>query len=286
MLMSRIIGTGFRRLDSIDVNLASVLRDAGDITVALDHYQECRPNAPPLTDLLNAANETHHKLLCIGANMPPYPQKADYLRNMCRLAGLIYSDVVLFPLPVTTGARPRLAGELRLAMDEFDKLGAHSPVVDNEGHATGDDHLLVMWTLVLGGLASLDTPDKQYFVQKLREYVERVPYVSEWRAFSELMDSYLWWNYILEEPASGLWMEVVPLPSLHHRPSGDSLHLHSSSPTAIPIHANQRDTTEIGAYGLPTPSSSEQSPQPGPYIQWEPIWTIPRDASLVHWEWT
>ncbi|KAJ9613332.1 hypothetical protein H2200_003274 [Cladophialophora chaetospira] len=265
LLMSRIMGSGFRQLELIDVSLANVLRDAGDVTVALDHYQECRPNAPRLTDLLNAANETHHKLLCIGANIPPYPSKVDHLRNMCRLAGLIYSDVVLFPLPVTTGARPRLAGELRLAVDEFEKFGADVPTVGNDGHATGDDHLLVMWTLLLGGLASLSTPDKAYFVQKLREYVEFVPYVSEWRAFRELMDSYLWWNYILEEPASELWMEVVPVPSLEHHPSGDSLNLHTSLPNAIPDQDEQRDTTtELGAYGLPTPSSTEQSPQPGP----------------------
>src|ERR1700761_7335940 len=116
-IMSRVMGSGFKQLDSIDVSLASVLRDAGDITVALDHYQECRPNAPHLSDLINAANETHHRLLSIAANMPPYPSSLDLLRNMCRLAGLIYSDLVLFPLPPTTGARPRLAGELRLAMD-------------------------------------------------------------------------------------------------------------------------------------------------------------------------
>ncbi len=275
--MSRIIGTGFKQLDSIDASLASVLRDAGDITVALDHYQECRPNAPRLTDILNFANETHHKLLSTGANMPPYPSRSDYLRNMCRVAGLIFSDMVLFPLPATTGARPRLAGELRLAMDDFEKFQIEPAIQDYYGHEIRDHDLLVMWTLILGGLASLSTTDTPYFVQKLRQYVERMPYVSEWQAFSEIMTSYLWWDYMFEEPASGLWMEVVPIPSPQHRPAGDPLQ-QAISPTTIPIRDN---TTDLGRYGLPTPSESEQSPQPNPQVQWEPVWSLPRDASLT-----
>jgi hypothetical protein len=285
--ISRVIGTGFKQLDSIDLRLANILRDAGEITVALDHYQECRPNAPRLSDLVNAANETHHKLLSIGVNMPPYPSRLDFLCDMCRLAGLIYSDMVLFSLPPTTGVRPRLAAELRAAMDQFEKFEAGRLVNDYYGNAVGDHNLLVMWALILGGLASLNTSEKPYFVQKLREYVERVPYVSEWRAFSELMGTYLWWDYLFEEPASGLWMEVVQLPGLHHRPSGESLYQPSSSPTSIPVHSHPRATaTELGTYGLPTPSSSEQSPQPAPNLQWEPIWSLPRDATLVHWVWT
>ncbi|ETI20966.1 hypothetical protein G647_07309 [Cladophialophora carrionii CBS 160.54] len=284
--ISRVIGTGFRQLDSIDLRLANILRDAGEITVALDHYQECRPNAPRLSDLINAANETHHKLLSIGVNMPPYPSKLDFLCDMCRLAGLIYSDFVLFSLPTTTQVRPRLGAQLRAAVEQFEKFEAGRSATTYYGHDVGDHNILVMWALILGGLASLNTPEKPYFVQKLREYVERVPYVSEWRAFSELMGTYLWWDYIFEEPGSGLWTEVVQSPSLHHRPSGDSLYKHSASPTSIPIHTHHRTpATELGTYGLPTPSSSEQSPQPA-NLQWEPIWTLPRDASLVHWVWT
>jgi hypothetical protein len=172
-------------------------------------------------------------------------------------------------------------------MDQFEKFEAGRLVNDYYGNAVGDHNVLVMWALILGGLASLNTSEKPYFVQKLREYVERVPYVSEWRAFSELMGTYLWWDYLFEEPASGLWMEVVQLPGLHHRPSGESLYQPSSSPTSIPVHSHPRATaTELGTYGLPTPSSSEQSPQPAPNLQWEPIWSLPRDATLVHWVWT
>ena len=284
LVKARVIGTGFKQLDSVDVNLANILRNSGEITVALDHYQECRPNAPRLTDLVNAANETHHKLLNLRADIPPYPSRLDFLRDICRLAGLIYSDVVLFPLPPTTGVRPRLAEQLRSAVEQFEKIEPAGSAQEYYGH---DHNLLVMWALTLGALASLNTPEKVYFVEKLRGYVDRVPYVSEWRAFSDILGTYLWWDYIFEEPGQSLWMEVIPGPSLHHRTSDSSLYQRSSPPISIPIHSHQPTTaTELGTYGLPTPSSSEQSPQTGPHLQWEPIWTLPNNSYLVNWVWT
>jgi hypothetical protein len=285
LLKSRVIGTGFASLDLIDVSLANTLRSAGEVTVALDHHQENRPNRPLLTDLVNAANQTHHELLSIGSGMPPYPTRTDYLREICRLAGLIYSDIVLFPLPPTTKVRPRLAGDLRSAVDRYEQLEGARTSHNYLAHSTGDQSLLLIWALMLGGLATLHTLEHGYFIGKLRDHIRMLPYANNWPAFSDLLNTYLWWDYIFKEPASMLWIEVVRgLNENRPSESGESSYHPESSPTSLPIHSYQRCAT-IEPYGLPTPGSSEQSPQPEQVLQWEPIWSLPKDAYLVNWVW-
>ena len=277
-MMANVIGSGFDQLDPIDAELANVLKDAGDITVALDHYQRGRPNAPSLTDLVNAANETHHKLLSIKPNISaepsPSPSSLDCLRNACRLAGLIYSDMVLFPLPPTTEVRPRLARELRLVLEKFEILQAAETAQHDYGNQ--DCNLLVLWVLTLGGLASLNTPNRPYFLQKLQEYIGRTPYVTDCNVFSNFMAMYLWWDYIFDEPARRLWADAALLPS----PLSDardelyvpnqSFYLRQSPWISVPLVCRRRDTTDSGTYGLPTPDSSEYSPPPPAIIQRTP----------------
>lgn len=285
---STIIGSGFKHLDSIDAGLANILRAAGEITVALDHYQECRPNAPRLADLVNAANETQHKLLGVAPRMLHGPTRVDILPHICCVGGLIYNDLVLFPLPPTTQVRPRLAKELRTAMETFDRFEADETTHEYLNNDFGDLNLMVMWALMMGALAALNTPDDySFFIIKLQHYVRRAPHLSEWQAFSNVMETYLWWNYIFDENATRLWTEVVQAPELRRSSeSGESLYV-GSSPTTLPIHsANRGSATELGNYGLPTPGSSEQSPQAAPVVQWAPIWSLPKDAFLLSVVWT
>ncbi|KIW98010.1 uncharacterized protein Z519_01594 [Cladophialophora bantiana CBS 173.52] len=273
IMMSMVIGTGFRQLDPIGMGLANALRAAGEVTVALDHYQQGRPNPPNLIDIVNAANETHHKLSGLGPKMPLNPQRTDYLWNVCRVAGLIYSDLVLFPLPPTAGVRPRLAGELLLAMENFEVFQAEEAACLDQGTDMEDYTRLLLWALTLGGLASLNTPNKPYFVQKLQEYVVRWPYISDWHAYINLMATYLWWDYILEEPAAQIWTEVTLSPTdLSHQGSVFARPNRNPSPSDwIPIPPVQQnispDFHRPPRHGMPTPSSSEQSPHPPGNVQ-------------------
>ncbi|KIW34175.1 uncharacterized protein PV07_00970 [Cladophialophora immunda] len=259
VMMSMVVGTGFKQLDPIGMELANALRAVGDVTVALDHYQERRPNGPNLTDIVNAANEAHHKLSSLRPRITLDPQKADYLWNLCRVAGLIYSDLVLFPLPPTTGARPRMAGELRVAMENFEVFQAEETAHLDQSTKTEDYTCLVMWALMLGGLAALNTPHKRYFVQKMQEYVVRWPYATDWTAYTSLMATYLWWDYIFAEPVAKLWTEVTL--SVTDMPPQDSLFTHhnddpSPSDGTPVLQTQQNNATSLHPLtGIPTPSS-------------------------------
>lgn len=212
VLMSLVIATGFTQLDAVDLRLANLLREAGEVTVALDHYQQGRLNAPVLTDIVNAANSVQHRLLSMVPSSPLELHSNDFLRNMCRLAALIYSDLVLYPLPPSTEARPRLAKELSIAMEKFEVFKCEE-VAQTDDPSDGDQYTnLVIWILMLGAFASTSTATSPFFINKLREYIARIPYLSDWPSFSNLMATYLWWEYIFAEPAAALWMEVCTFP--------------------------------------------------------------------------
>ncbi|OAP64808.1 hypothetical protein AYL99_00780 [Fonsecaea erecta] len=217
VMMSMVIGTGFGQLDPIDVDLANALRAAAEVTVALDHYQQRRPKAPSLADIVFAANEAHHKLASFRPRVTLDPHKTEYLWDLCRVAGLIYSDLVLFPMPYTTDVRARLAGELRLYVEHFEVFQTEEVISLDQDTKTEDYTCLVLWALTLGGLAALNTPHKQYFVRKMQEYVFRWPYATEWDAYTSLMATYLWWDCIFIQPVAKLWTEAtLPLRKMAH----------------------------------------------------------------------
>ncbi|KIX92918.1 uncharacterized protein Z520_11394 [Fonsecaea multimorphosa CBS 102226] len=260
VMMSMVIGTGFRQIDPIAMDLANALRAAGEVTVALDHYVQRRPNPPIMADIVNAANQTHHRLASLGPRITMDPQKTDYLWNLCRVAGLIYSDLVLLPLPPTTGVRPRLAGELRLAMESFEVFEAEETAYIVPGTTAEDYTCLVLWALMMGGLAALNTPHKGYFVRKMQEYVLRWPYIIEWGAYTSLMATYLWWDHIFAEPVAMLWTEVtlsladvVQQGSVFTQPSHDTPPA-DQFPT-LPLHLK----TEPGYRGLSVQDVSTSS---------------------------
>ncbi|OAG41520.1 hypothetical protein AYO21_04222 [Fonsecaea monophora] len=264
-MMSMVIGTGFAQLDQIDMDLAIALRTAGEITVALDHYRERRPNAPDLTDIVNAANATHHKLLSLRPRITLDPQQTDYLWNLCRVSGLIYSDLVLFPLPPTTGVKPRLAGELRLAIDNFEIFRAEETAYIDQRIETEGYICLVLWALTLGSLAALNTPHRRYFVQKMQEYIVRWPYIISWDAYTSLMATHLWWDYIFADPVAELWNEITLfLTDMAHQ-SQRSVFTQSTpdrSPsttdvmTILPLQQkNATDFQHMAGHGIPTSSS-------------------------------
>ena len=212
--MALVIGTGFTQLQSIDSELADALKAAAEVTVALDHYHHRRPNFPALVDIVDAANETQHKLLSLQQSIPLEPRRTDCLRSMCLSAALIYSDMILFPLPAVCEVKPRLARNLRHAMEKFDMLKADEGTSDNQEESAEDYALLTLWILMLGRLATEFTADSLYFIQKLRQYFSRVSYIGTWQDFSNVMATYLWWDYIFDEPSEKLWLEVyMTLPS-------------------------------------------------------------------------
>ncbi|KAK5059957.1 hypothetical protein LTR84_009840 [Exophiala bonariae] len=205
--MLAVIGTGFGHREFIDQDLARALEGAGDVTVALDSFQRQKSNGYTLIDIVDVANETQHKLLCT-INIPSAEATHDLcLREICQWAALIYNDMVVFPLPATTGNKPRLSKGLRSALESYEILSSKSTSLAGQVVKTVDHSDFILWALMLGAMAASSTVNTTWYVQKLGHYLSQSPYRHTWSDFRKLMLTYLWWSYILDEPGERLWWE-------------------------------------------------------------------------------
>jgi hypothetical protein len=222
------------------------------VTAALDYYVHDQPkntastatttsttnpsrSRSPATHLLpvtmqsltHARNAIHHALISLpAANGLWGVQYALY--DVSRISALIYSDLVLFPLPAETGVRGRYAALLRAAMD---CVTLHA--------GWREEGLLLLWGCVLGGVAAAKVTtsvtakddggpadcglrtgirEREWFIRKTRMCAEMLGVgldkgVEEgWEEVkTKVCTRYLWWAKVCDPVGKGVWEEVVAL---------------------------------------------------------------------------
>ncbi|KAL2044530.1 hypothetical protein ABVK25_012410 [Lepraria finkii] len=129
--------------------LLNILTLAETVTAALDYHKH-KKNAlassnhkeVSIQSLTLARNYVHHGLLSLAeANSLWGAQFALY--NVLRITALIYSDLVLFPLPKETGVRGRYAAMLR-------------EVLQGVGSLWRDEAGLLLWACLIGAVAAAE----------------------------------------------------------------------------------------------------------------------------------
>ena len=190
---------GFELLRARNEELWETLTRAGEVTIALDQYQRSGDLPPRLQDVVIAANSVQHAL----CSLPPAQLSAestadDSIYEICRLGGLIYSDMVLFPLPACTGVKPRLVAEMRDVLETASRVS----LLDAETLE------LVLWATFLATVAATFSQDREWFVFKVASLMVKSVVPFNFDRFRNMMQNYLWWAPVLDEPASAIWNDV------------------------------------------------------------------------------
>lgn len=131
--------------------------------------------------LIDHRNTTQHALL----SLPPRAGNSECLR----LAALIYSLLVTFPLPYTLTTFQCLVKGLRMALVEWD----------------GDDQVLI-WVLAMGGIGAVGLDERQWFVEEFREVTIRAG-VRSWDEAREIIKEGLWFEATNGKDGFELWLE-------------------------------------------------------------------------------
>lgn len=116
--------------------------------------------------------------------------------ELCRLAAMIFSFGVIFPMPSDT-PRLSLVKRLRYCLEMGDDKAIPS-------HA--NDFLL--WVLVIGGMAADRTPDAPWYIRRLAQLGKRLNLPS-WRAAKKMIESYLWLDRACDHGGIQLWVKVI-----------------------------------------------------------------------------
>ncbi|KAJ9603848.1 hypothetical protein H2200_011369 [Cladophialophora chaetospira] len=192
--LAKVIGSGLEILASLDEELFELYLNAREVTVALDQYHRGAHGRPSLNDLVEARNMIQHGFcdLCSPPDPEMKPEAALY--EICRLAGLLFSDMVILPLPYNSGVKPRLSHRLRVILEASSMTTCWmSAELCN----------LLLWIVFMGAIAATLTPDRDWYVQRLQELTERRPL--DWHGFKRLMRTFLWWDFVFEVPAAKIW---------------------------------------------------------------------------------
>ncbi|EXJ79616.1 hypothetical protein A1O3_07895 [Capronia epimyces CBS 606.96] len=194
------LGRGFRyfRSTSAGRQLLGTLESFCEVVTALDHHTRKGPSAPELVDIIEARNCAQHRLVS------QLPAEVDMSEADCcvhhasRLATLIFSDMVIFPLPAAQGVKMRLAPMLQRTLEACDRLGCwslHAPVL--------------LWALTLGAIAASFQEGRTWYVSQLELHLSLF-HVKQWSTLESICSTFLWWNPVCGEPGQTLWDEIFP----------------------------------------------------------------------------
>lgn len=194
------LGSGFRYLRATPAGqeLLEVLQAYSEVTAALDHYTRKGPTAPELVDLIEARNSTQHRLLCQMPAPFDLTDPTTVVLQATRLATLIFSDMVIFPLPTVQGVKPRLALLLQQTLEACTLLGCW------ELHGQ-----LLIWALTLGAIGASFTSERVWYIDQLLRHVSTFQ-IQEWSTLEAICSRFLWWKPVCSEPGSRVWEEVFP----------------------------------------------------------------------------
>jgi hypothetical protein len=181
----------FKRLCTIDRVLDEIRQ--GDRRVDTAEYMA----------VLLTRNAVHHQLFSLPAWEELGGGERDgYLEvgyEACRLTAMIYSNAVLFPVDPSSGWNSKLLARLRDLIERCDL----EPLLGVKTRS------MMLWVLVVAGIAALRTPHRMFYLESIRTYVSFHDCV--WQDVREDLHRFLWSTSACAEGLELLW-ETLQLP--------------------------------------------------------------------------
>lgn len=197
---------GFRRMEKFGISEAMIesFECIACLSVATEHYLEGRPGGLTLGQIVRTRLAVQKRLLMLPTaedlcNSTDAIISVDPdLYECCRLTAIIFSVAVIFPTPNQFGVLQTLVRKLKSEME-----GADVQIYDL-------DYLeLLLWILVLGGIAALGKVERPWFVSHLKVVGVQRLYLHSWDSVEELMKQFLWLDSACTAGGHQLWEEVT-----------------------------------------------------------------------------
>jgi hypothetical protein len=171
----------------------------GSLTVAIDHYLQGKPDALTVGVIARTRTAIQKRLLLLPSDdeFSTTTLSGPCLYEACRLTGLIFGIAVVFPIPKTYDLLRTLSQRLQASIEKFEIFRSKSFEVQ----------YVLLWMLMLGGIAALDKAERPWFVSQLVRLV-RILRI-DWDSVGEIMESFLWLESACGSGGRLLWSEVM-----------------------------------------------------------------------------
>lgn len=195
----------------ITESMLQVLDSIGAFTLAVDYYLQGNPLGLKLIEIARTQAAVQQRLLLLPtaeelgiSSFLSKPKPKPNIYECCRLTFLIYSVAVVFPVPNSHSVLQELVRRLTVVMGILD--------IRTFGVELGG---VLLWMLVLGGIAALDTPERHWFTWQLAWIVRRLDR-DDWEGVEDILGSFLWLDSACGQGGRLLWSEAMATSYSNH----------------------------------------------------------------------
>jgi hypothetical protein len=181
--------------------MLEVLNCMEAITIAIDHYLQGTPGGLTLGQIVRTRTGIQKRLLVLPTakelNINTTVLSCPDLYECCCLTAMIFSIAVIYPIPNTYDVLQTLVRQLIASLEVVD---IEILSVDYSG--------VLLWILVLGGIAALGKPERPWFVLNLAlNSLKRLKL--DWDSVEDILKSFLWLESACSPGGRRLWGEVM-----------------------------------------------------------------------------
>lgn len=179
-------------------DLVEILRNMKDYNAVINLYSQGLLQDLELVVIADRRNWIQYSLVSLSSVHEFHEQffQAHKTYEACRLGAMIYSMLVVFPLPAANRPFRRLSGMVKTALVE-----SGTPV---SWHSSPE---LLLWILVLGGIAAQNTEERPWFINTINGAAGMAA-VSSWEELKQVMTTVMWMDSVCDLGGQTLWNEI------------------------------------------------------------------------------
>jgi hypothetical protein len=198
------LGTGFSRIFRWRSGftapylrlLNDVIQDMVDFTIVLENHANGRYMEQTSQEIIDQRNFVQHRLMSVQseAEVIAATQRCDPQYEACRLACIVYSFLIILPMPPIFGPFEQLTTSLRHALPDLQSMMLYQ-----------DRWHLQIWILVMGAIGSLGLSEHGWYVQQLSVAVSNMQTIKE---LHHILQQFIWHPRTSSCDLTDLWNEL------------------------------------------------------------------------------
>jgi hypothetical protein len=181
------------------------VRAVAQASLALNVYIQNESPSGDLPELLGLRNRAQWLSLSLQRDTDNWEctealaEEDEFLFDIMRTTLLIYTNLVIFPLPPASGVDTRLStslkSKLQATIQQWPVFAKVHP-------------RLFLWTLVLGGISDSKNVERQWYREMLRRLLsEELPTLRKWSQIESCLKACMWQSDVLNDEAISLWAD-------------------------------------------------------------------------------